>query len=99
MLSGVGIWEIALLALLAILLFGAKKLPELARSAGKGMRQLKDSANDIKAPIDELSEIVEIDRVKDIAALRNPRTALARVLDDKPEDADEATASPKQAGS
>ncbi len=35
-------WEIPLLLIVVILLFGAKRLPELARSVGKSMRILKD---------------------------------------------------------
>jgi sec-independent protein translocase protein TatA len=35
--------EIILLLLLALLLFGAKRLPEIGRSLGSGMREFKDS--------------------------------------------------------
>jgi sec-independent protein translocase protein TatA len=37
--------EIVLLLLLALLLFGAKRLPEIGRSLGKGMREFKDSVS------------------------------------------------------
>jgi sec-independent protein translocase protein TatA len=40
---GVGIWEIALLLLVALLVFGPKRLPEMGRSLGRGMREFKDS--------------------------------------------------------
>jgi sec-independent protein translocase protein TatA len=36
-------WELAILLLFALLLFGPKKLPEMGRSLGKGMREFKDS--------------------------------------------------------
>jgi sec-independent protein translocase protein TatA len=39
--------DLALLLLLALLLFGAKRLPEIARSLGTGMREFKDSINDV----------------------------------------------------
>jgi sec-independent protein translocase protein TatA len=42
-MPNVGPWEIVLLLLLALLLFGAKRLPEIGRSMGKGMREFKDS--------------------------------------------------------
>ena len=42
-MPNVGPWEIILLLLLALLLFGAKRLPEIGRSMGKGMREFKDS--------------------------------------------------------
>src|ERR687893_546704 len=40
---GIGIWEIALLLLVALLVFGPKRLPEMGRSLGRGMREFKDS--------------------------------------------------------
>jgi sec-independent protein translocase protein TatA len=42
-MPNVGPWEIILLLLLALLLFGAKRLPEIGRSTGKAMREFKDS--------------------------------------------------------
>jgi sec-independent protein translocase protein TatA len=99
MLSGVGIWEIVLLAVLAIFLFGAKKLPDLARSAGKGMREFKDSAKELKKPIEEVTDLVGVEEVKDLAALRRPKTALARMLDDKSDEAHESTSSTARADS
>jgi sec-independent protein translocase protein TatA len=44
-MPNVGPWEIILLLLLALLLFGAKRLPEIGRSMGKGMREFKDSVS------------------------------------------------------
>jgi sec-independent protein translocase protein TatA len=40
---GIGIWEIAILLLVALLVFGPKRLPEMGRSLGRGMREFKDS--------------------------------------------------------
>ncbi|HEX4525250.1 MAG TPA: twin-arginine translocase TatA/TatE family subunit [Gaiellaceae bacterium] len=42
-MPNIGPLEIALLLLLALLLFGAKRLPEIGRSLGSGMREFKDS--------------------------------------------------------
>ena len=42
---GIGIWEIAILLLVALLVFGPKRLPEMGRSLGKGMREFKDSVS------------------------------------------------------
>lgn len=38
----IGPWEIAILLLVALLVFGPKRLPEMGRSIGKGMREFKD---------------------------------------------------------
>jgi sec-independent protein translocase protein TatA len=44
-MPNIGPWEIMLLLLLALLLFGAKRLPEIGRSLGRGMREFKDSVS------------------------------------------------------
>ena len=40
---GVSVWEILILLLVALLIFGPKRLPEMGRSLGKGLREFKDS--------------------------------------------------------
>jgi sec-independent protein translocase protein TatA len=40
---GIGVWEILILLLVALLIFGPKRLPEMGRSLGRGMREFKDS--------------------------------------------------------
>jgi sec-independent protein translocase protein TatA len=42
-MGDIGPLEIVLLLVLALLLFGAKRLPEIGRSLGSGMREFKDS--------------------------------------------------------
>ena len=42
-MGNIGAPEIVLLLLVALLLFGAKRLPEIGRSLGSGMREFKDS--------------------------------------------------------
>lgn len=53
-IGGLGIWEIMLIFLVVLLLFGAKRLPEIGSSLGKGIREFKGSIreieNEIKAP-------------------------------------------------
>ena len=48
-----GGWELVIIVLVVILLFGAKKIPELAKGIGKGIREFKDASKDIKSEIDE----------------------------------------------
>lgn len=40
---GIGIWEMLILLLVLLLVFGPKRLPEMGRSLGKSMREFKDS--------------------------------------------------------
>jgi sec-independent protein translocase protein TatA len=82
--GSVGVWEIALLVFLALLFFGAKKLPEIGRSAGRGMRDFKHSVTDLKQPVEEVKELVTVDEARDVAALTSPRKALTKVLTDEP---------------
>jgi sec-independent protein translocase protein TatA len=44
-MPNIGPMEIVLLLLLALLLFGAKRLPDIGRSLGSGMREFKDSVS------------------------------------------------------
>ena len=53
--------EIFVILLIVVMLFGADKLPEIARGLGKGMRQVKDATNDIKREIKNSAEKHNID--------------------------------------
>jgi len=43
-------WHIVLILLIALLLFGGKRLPEIGRSLGSGMREFKDSSSGNSPP-------------------------------------------------
>ena len=53
--------EIAFLLFIVVMVFGADKIPEIARGLGKGMRTLKDATNDIKHEITKSAEKHGID--------------------------------------
>jgi sec-independent protein translocase protein TatA len=44
-IGGLGTTEVLLIVLVLLLLFGGKKLPELMRGAGRGIREFKDAVN------------------------------------------------------
>ena len=46
-----GAGEIVLIALVVLLLFGGKKIPELMKGLGKGVRNFKDGLNDVEDQI------------------------------------------------
>jgi len=54
---GMGPWELALIFLVVLLLFGAKRLPDIARGMGKGIREfktaIKDTQDEIKTSMDD----------------------------------------------
>ncbi len=60
--------EIFIIILVVVMVFGADKIPEIARGLGKGMRQIKDATNDIKKEINESakSQGIDTDLAKDI---------------------------------
>jgi len=45
--------HIILILLIVVLLFGGKKIPELMRGLGKGMREFNDAKNNVKKDIDD----------------------------------------------
>ncbi len=59
MFSG-GLAEIGFLLFLGFLLFGPKKLPEIARVLGKGLGELRRASNELKSSLEE--EIRNMDR-------------------------------------
>ena len=54
-----GPWEIVLILLVIILIFGGKKIPELARGFGKGLREFKKTTREIKDEVDTVREDVK----------------------------------------
>jgi sec-independent protein translocase protein TatA len=51
---GIGTGELILIFLVILLLFGAKRLPELAKGLGKSLREFKKAANDIQEELHEV---------------------------------------------
>lgn len=63
-IGGLGGGELMLILCILIILFGAKKIPELARGLGKGIREFKDATKEVS---DEVSKSKsEIDKRIDI---------------------------------
>jgi len=54
-----GMWEVLIIFLVILVFFGAKRLPELAKGMGKGIREFKDALNNVN------QEIHKIDADKD----------------------------------
>ena len=58
MFQGIGTIEILIILFIVLLLFGAKRLPELAKGLGKGIKEFKKASNDIK---DEVAKVAKDD--------------------------------------
>jgi twin arginine-targeting protein translocase, TatA/E family len=51
-----GTWEIVLIVLVILLLFGGKKIPELMKGLGKGVKSFKQGMSEVEKEIKELDE-------------------------------------------
>ncbi|WP_460217991.1 twin-arginine translocase TatA/TatE family subunit [Psychroserpens sp. MEBiC05023] len=65
----IGAPEVMFILLIVVMVFGADKLPDIARGMGKGMRMLRDASSDIKSEITKTAENqgVNADVTKDIS--------------------------------
>ncbi len=51
-IGGIGMQEVLLIALVVLLFFGGKKIPELMKGLGKGVRSFKEEMNEMKQEIE-----------------------------------------------
>lgn len=68
---GIGIWELLILLLVLLLVFGPKRLPEMGRQLGKGMREFKDSVSG-KVDDDEVDDVAELPPAAEQPATATP---------------------------
>lgn len=47
-LGNIGVWEIVLIALVVLLFFGGRKIPELMKGLGKGVKSFKEGMNEVE---------------------------------------------------
>ena len=59
MFGNLGAGEIMLIVLVILLLFGAKKIPELAQGLGKGMKEFKKSLKDVEDEIKKTDDDIK----------------------------------------
>lgn len=61
----VGPWEIVIIALIVLLLFGGKKIPELMKGLGKGVKSFKDGLNEVEKDIKDVDATLKDDKSGD----------------------------------
>jgi sec-independent protein translocase protein TatA len=54
--GGIGLYEILIIALIILLLFGGRKIPELMKGLGKGVKAFKDGVNEINEEVSDKKE-------------------------------------------
>ena len=60
--GSLGFWEITLIVLVVILLFGGKKIPELMKGLGKGVRSFKEGMKDVEDDVKEIKKDIESEK-------------------------------------
>lgn len=65
-------WEIMMILIVVLLLFGAKRLPEMGRSLGKGITEFKRSLSDVDKAIREPERDEQMDRPASSDRLKEP---------------------------
>ena len=68
LLGMIGTQEIVLIVIAILILFGGRKIPELMKGVGKGIREFNDAKNNVKSEIEE--GIKEKDKDEEIKKLR-----------------------------
>lgn len=53
MFGPIGIWEMVIILVIALIVFGPRKLPELGRSLGKSLGEFKRASNELRNTLDE----------------------------------------------
>jgi len=64
MFGNLGMWEMLIILFIVMLLFGARRLPEIGGSLGKGIREFKGSLKEVES---ELKELGGSDVTNDVA--------------------------------
>jgi len=91
----IGTQEMILIVIVALVLFGGKKLPEIARGLGRGIREFKDASDDIKREISD--QINNFEKEMDVtvedkpAAQHSIAAGLASEISDRAETDDAET--------
>ena len=60
--GSLGFWEITIIALAVLLLFGGKKIPELMRGLGKGIKSFKEGMKDVEDDVKEIKKDIESEK-------------------------------------
>lgn len=78
----IGTTEMVLIAAVALLLFGGKKLPEMMRGMGQGVKEFKKGMHEASEPIEEMKETI--------------KEAVDLSPDNKPSDSDKPVSTPSE---
>jgi len=78
--------EIILVMLIALLFFGSKAIPDIAKTMGKGMREFKKATNEIKRELDDYSSDIKKDINEVSSSVKKETSDFKKSIDDKLKD-------------
>ena len=81
-LNSLGTWEVALILLVVLILFGSKGIPDIAKNLGKGMREIRTASTEIKRDIQ--SSAMEMKKDLGQQDITKELPDLNKILDDHP---------------
>ena len=83
--GNMGFMEILLILIVVLLLFGAKRIPEIAQSMGKGIREFKKSVSEVDRSIREPEPSARLDRDYGTDRLQNSASEATTTEEQRPE--------------
>jgi Tat protein translocase TatB subunit len=97
---GIGTWELVVILALALIILGPAKLPQVAKSIGKGLASLRKSADEVKREIDldgisaDIADVAGDSEIAELKQMVDVRGHIRRALDDLEEPVTEDEADP-----
>lgn len=81
-MGNLGFWELALVAVIALVVFGPDRLPDLARQAGKFLARLREETSRSVRELKQAADVDDLDReLKGLSRdLRDVRSSVSRSL-------------------
>ena len=64
LLGVIGPWQIVIIALVILLLFGGKKIPELMKGLGKGVKSFKEGVNEVDEQVNKTPDEPKSDKTE-----------------------------------
>ena len=97
---GIGTWELVVILALALIILGPAKLPQVAKTIGRGLASLRKSADEVKKEIDldsvaaEITDVGGDPEISELKQMVDVRGHIRRALDDLDEPLIEDDANP-----
>lgn len=89
MFGSIGMPELIIILVIALIIFGPRKLPELGKSLGRSLNEFKKASNDLQ---NTLEQEIKIEEQKETAAKVKAEQATASAAFDEPKVSDQNTA-------